>query len=188
MKAELRKEIKAKRIALTEFELSLKSKALAKNLFELPEFQEVLNVCFFVGVKNEVRTREMIEQAIMQGKRISVPLTDFENGHLHLSRLYSVDDLEENHFYLLEPREDAVEIIEPTEVDLFVIPGIAFDKKGNRLGQGKGFYDRLLPQAKPEAKKIALTFELQLVEKVPTEEHDVKMDKIVTEKRTIECK
>ena len=110
-------------------------------------------------------------------KRVAVPI--------YLSKVSSEindwEELSEGSFGILEPRTVSV-----IDVDLVVVPGMAFDINGNRLGHGRGFYDAIL--ANFNKKAIALAYETQIIKRVPVFDHDVKVDKIITEKRTIDCK
>jgi 5-formyltetrahydrofolate cyclo-ligase len=91
----------------------------------------------------------------------------------------SLDELSPGTFGILEPAGEKG--ISPEEIDLVVVPGVAFDKRGNRMGYGAGYYDSFLPKLRPEVKKVAVAFEIQVTDSLPAEEHDVKMDLIITE-------
>jgi 5-formyltetrahydrofolate cyclo-ligase len=96
-----------------------------------------------------------------------------------------MDELELGMYRILEPREDLRTVeakrLQPADLDLIMVPGVAFDRKGGRTGHGKGYYDKLLQHAKPTTPLIALAFECQMFEEIPTESHDIYMDKVVTE-------
>ena len=100
---------------------------------------------------------------------------------MHFSELNNISDLHENSFGMFEPADSKK--VDSEKIDVFVVPGIAFDKKGHRIGWGKGFYDKFFGANKTKGKKIGLAFDFQIVEKIPFEQFDVKMDLIVTEKR-----
>jgi 5-formyltetrahydrofolate cyclo-ligase len=89
-------------------------------------------------------------------------------------------------YTILEPRQECVNEVSPESIDLIIIPGVAFDGQGNRIGHGMGYYDRLL-QKKIRTHCLGLAFEFQIVESIPTEIHDVKIKKIITEERIIIC-
>ncbi|MCK8815983.1 5-formyltetrahydrofolate cyclo-ligase [Natroniella sulfidigena] len=171
---------------LTDRELLKKSMEIKKKLFELEEFEAAENIMFFVSFNNEVRTEFMIKEALKLGKNVILPITDREENRLLLSQLEDYDqELEESTYGILEPKEEYIRLIEPTELDLVVSPGLAFDRELNRLGYGGGYYDRLLSQA-PQADKVAIAFHIQIVDEVVVGDYDIPMDKVVTEQEVIE--
>ena len=184
MKEELRKELMKIRNNLSESELLEKSKQIKKRLYEMKEFQQASAILFYVSYDNEVYTHEMIKECISE-KNIVVPVTDKQKRQLLLSKLRNWNDLTIGSYDILEPKKEKLKKISIDDVDLVIVPGIGFDEKGSRLGHGKGYYDNLLNHSK--ALKIALAFEFQIVENIPTEKHDIPVDKIVTEKRIIDC-
>jgi 5-formyltetrahydrofolate cyclo-ligase len=88
-------------------------------------------------------------------------------------------------FGILEPRKESARIFNPEEIDLVIVPGVAFDEHRNRIGFGAGFYDRFLESVRPSCAKIGIAFEFQIYDEVPVEEHDIPLDLVITEKRTI---
>ncbi len=180
-KASLRKEINEKLSNNSKSEFAKKSKIIIKKLFFRPEFINSKTTLFYVSFGSEVQTHEAIKKALALGKRVAVPITDPETFEIELAEIDSFEELEEKEHAIMEPKE--IKSIEPEEIDLVVVPGIAFDLEKNRLGRGKGCYDWLLKQLK--CASIALAFESQIVEKVPVNENDERVGKIVTEKRII---
>ncbi len=187
MKSRLRGEAKMRREAHPESERIAKSGRIAEKLFSLPEFKKAKTILFYASTKHEVHTHEMIVRALLQGKRVAVPLTDMKCHCLHLSEVKSLGDLAAGRFGILEPTKETFRPVQPGEVDLVIVPGIAFDSHGNRIGYGMGFYDSLLRQMR-HAKAIALAFEFQVVDEIPAEAHDVRVHHVVTEERVIECR
>lgn len=186
MKKKIRGEVKERREAHPESERIGKSKKIAETLFSLTEFKKAKLVLFYASTKHEVHTHEMIESALMAGKRVAVPLTDMKRRCLSISEVKCLKDLAPGHFGILEPTKETFRQVSPQSVDLVIVPGIAFDLKGNRIGYGMGFYDSLLRQM-PHAKAIALAFDFQVVDEIPAEAHDVRVHKVVTEQRLVEC-
>ena len=184
MKEILRKEIKDKRIKQTKEEQRKKSKEIKENLFGLSEYRDAKTVLFYVSYDGEVFTHGMIKEALM-GKLVVVPISNTKDETLSLSLLGSWDDLEPGSYDILEPKKECIRKISIDEIDLIIVPGVAFDFAGNRMGHGKGYYDKLLNTTK--AATVGLCFEFQLVEKIPTEPHDKPVDIIITEKRVITC-
>jgi len=175
-KAFLREQVLEKRKSISKEEVHEKSLKIFENLFSLKEVSEAQNVALYISFNNEVETRQIIEKLWKIGKNVFVPVV--ENGSFSFAKLTSFENLRENQFGILGPCEK--EIIDPKEIDLFVVPGLAFDSSGNRLGWGKGYYDIFFNKNKISAKKIGLAFELQIVEKISHKPHDVKMDFLLT--------
>lgn len=159
------------------------SRAICRRFMDLPEYAAAQTVMFYVDVRSEVRTRADLPAALASDKRIIVPWC--KDGELELFHLHSMDELEQGAFKILEPsqrlREAPERQVSPAELDLVMVPGVAFDRRGGRMGHGFGYYDKLLEHARTDAPLIALAFECQLVDEVPMQSHDVFMDAVVTE-------
>jgi 5-formyltetrahydrofolate cyclo-ligase len=186
MKEGLRKEGIQIRKNLPETELMEKSKQIKKRLYKMKEFQQASTILFYVSYDNEVYTHDLIKESLSSGKNVIVPITDKEKHCLVLSKLKAWEDLECSTYSILEPKKNCVHKVSLDEIDLILVPGVVFDESGNRIGHGVGYYDGLLKNSK-NACHIGLAFEVQLVDSIPVEEHDVKVDKIVTEERVIHC-
>jgi len=186
MKEELRKEGMQIRKNLPEMELMEKSKQIKKRLYKMKEFQQASTILFYVSYDNEVYTHDMIKEHLSNGKNVVVPITDAEKHCLILSKLNSWEDLECSTYSILEPKKNGIREVSLDKIDFVLVPGVVFDESGNRIGHGVGYYDKLLKNSK-NAIHIGLAFELQIVDNIPAEEHDVKVDKIVTEERIINC-
>ena len=156
----------------------------------LPEYQAARTVLFYLDVRSEVRTRHTLPEALQSGKRIVVPYC--VAGELELFHLTSMEELSVGMYKILEPKAELRELSEkkvaPAELDLVMVPGVAFDRTGARMGHGKGYYDKLLQHARPDAPLVALAFECQMFPEIPTAAHDIFMDKIITEKGIYEGK
>jgi 5-formyltetrahydrofolate cyclo-ligase len=128
----------------------------------------------------------MIKECLSIGKKVLVPFSDTKNRILILSELNSWEDLTPGSYGILEPKEE--KIIQPSsdKIDLIIVPGVGFDEDGRRIGHGKGYYDDLLKYSK-DTISIGLAFEIQILDKIPTEKHDIAVNKIITEKRLIDC-
>ena len=159
------------------------SAAIGRLLAGLPEYSRARTISWFVGVKSEVTTLPMIGDALGAGRHVALPCVT--PAGLRLVRIESLDELVPAPFGLLEPalrfRQEPSRQVRPADVDFFAVPGVAFDKRGGRLGHGKAYYDGLLAQARPDACRAGLCFELQIVDQVPMEAHDIRMDFVVTE-------
>lgn len=179
IKEELRRDMRAKRRAMTAGEVQEKSAEIQKRLFSLDCIKNAGTVCTFISAFKEPDTTEIIQKLRKTGKNIAVPVTDTENVTLSLSYIDSLEDFKKGAYGIPEPK--IMDIAHAADIDVILVPGLAFDKNGGRMGFGKGFYDRLLSDTR--AVKIGLCYEFQLFDKIPTETHDVPMDLIVTEER-----
>jgi 5-formyltetrahydrofolate cyclo-ligase len=160
------------------------SQRICRKLVELPEYQGARTVLYYVDVRSEVRTRHSLPDALGHGKKIVVPYC--VEGELELFHLTGMDELAVGMYRILEPKPELRSLPEKKvtveELDLIVVPGVAFDRSGARMGHGFGYYDKLLWKARADAPLVALAFECQLFDEIPTEAHDVFMDRIITEK------
>jgi 5-formyltetrahydrofolate cyclo-ligase len=179
-KAALRRQIRAIRAGVED--PIGRSDEIVKTLETLPGYRRAVTIAFYVNVRNEARTRGAIAAAIDQEKAACVPAVD--GSQLKLYRVKSLAELSPGAFGVPEPsaavRAEAERLVVPCEVDAFVVPGLAFDRNGGRLGYGRGYYDRLLATA-PQAFKIGLAYDCQLVRLVPMAPTDVRVDCVVTE-------
>jgi 5-formyltetrahydrofolate cyclo-ligase len=187
-KKNLRKKILALRDALSEEERKQKSLSIRHYLFSLPEFASAQTVAFFISFKTEVLTESMIRDALSRFKKVVVPITDLTKRRLVFSRLIDFsEDLSPGTWGILEPKPACVRPVSLEEIDLVITPGAVFDRMGNRIGYGGGFYDGLLSSVGKPA--VGLAFSLQIIERVPTEPgHDVPVDMIITEEGITRCK
>ena len=181
LKTAIRKQAHENRRSQTEKDSV--SKKIVNRFIELPEYQAAHTIMFYVDVRDEVRTRQALPAAVASGKRIIVPYC--VNGELELFWLENMEELELGMYRILEPKHELRSVeskrLQPTDLDLVMVPGVAFDRTGGRTGHGKGYYDKLLQHARLDAPLIALAFECQMFESIPVESHDIYMDKIVTE-------
>ncbi len=180
MKTSLRKQVAEVRDRLSPELRELYSREIQKRVFLLPEFLYASAVMFFASFRSEVNTLPMIRQALTAGKRVILPKVKGNDLALFEIKDFNKDTVP-GAWNIPEPREARPVTIK--EVDLMIVPGLAFDEQGNRLGYGAGFYDRILPYYDKET--IALAFEIQIVPGVPVLTHDIPVKKIVTEKRVI---
>lgn len=162
------------------------SASIVDRFMALPEYHAAQTVMFYVDVRDEVRTRHALPAAIASGKRIVIPYC--VDGELELFHLESMDELEVGMYKILEPRADLRDVtakrLQASDLDLVMVPGVAFDRQGGRTGHGKGYYDKLLEHARLDAPLVALAFESQMFPEIPCESHDIYMDKVVTEQAT----
>lgn len=159
------------------------SRVIVERFMSLPEYAAAKTVMFYIDVRDEVRTRHALPDAIQGDKRIIIPYC--VDGELELFHLESMDELDVGMYKILEPKKQLREItakrLQAEDLDLIMVPGVAFDRTGGRTGHGKGYYDKLLEHARADTPLVALAFECQLFPEIPCEEHDIYMDKVVTE-------
>lgn len=159
------------------------SQQVMARVMQLPEYQRAKTVMFYVDVRTEVRTRQALPEALASGKRVVIPYC--VDGELELFHLESMDELELGMYRILEPKAElrsvAAKRTPVEELDLILVPGVAFDRRGGRTGHGKGYYDKLLEHALSATPLVALAFECQLFPEIPMQDHDIYMDKVVTE-------
>lgn len=184
MKKKIQGEIKEKRKEHPKGEVETKSRKIMERLFEMSEFAAAETVLFYASKPDEVQTFEMMRKAMSLGKRVVLPITIREEKRLILSELKSVDDLVQGEFGVMEPPEQIEVLL--NEIEVVIVPGIAFDEEGDRIGHGMGYYDKLLKHL-PDATFIGLAFEFQIVEDIPEEDHDVNVHRIITEERVVTC-
>jgi 5-formyltetrahydrofolate cyclo-ligase len=160
------------------------SRTICEKFVSLREFAAARTVMFYVDVRTEVRTRDYLATALTHGKKIVVPWCN-DQGELELFWLKSMDDLAIGMYKILEPKLELRNLperhVSVAELDLIMVPGVAFTREGGRMGHGKGYYDKLLEHARPDAPLVAFAFECQLFPEIPTQAHDVFMDMIITE-------
>jgi 5-formyltetrahydrofolate cyclo-ligase len=181
IKKDFRHAHKLIRFGLSEKERGEKSAVIGKKLKLLPEYLTSKNIMFYVSFSTEVNTHEMIKDCLNADKNVYVPVIDLKKKCVHVSVLSDFDDLVESTYGILEPRSECRELISSKKIDIIIVPGLGFDPKGNRIGYGAGFYDTLLNKNK-DPLKVALAFECQIKEDVPTGPNDMKMNVIITEK------
>ena len=186
MKDRLRKSIEQKRNTLSTSEVLEKSSRIKKRIFEMDLFRDAQTILFYVSYGNEVYTHDMIKESISLGKTVVVPKSVTKNNALILSRLTDWNNLEVGAYNILEPKQESIEQVDVESIDLIIVPGVVFDESGNRIGHGKGYYDRLLNDSQ-NISNIGLAFELQMIDNIESEKHDEKIDVIITEDRIMKC-
>jgi 5-formyltetrahydrofolate cyclo-ligase len=180
LKKEIRKQVLSARDGMPPAERAKKSREIEERLFSLSEFQSSRVVMFFASFRSEVETERMIRRTLRAGKRVVLPKV--KGAELGLFEIRDFDnDVSPGAWNIPEPRESAP--VEIRDIDLIILPGAAFDERGNRVGYGAGFYDKLLPGFQKST--VALAFEVQMAPRVPASAHDIPVQKIITEKRVI---
>jgi 5-formyltetrahydrofolate cyclo-ligase len=159
------------------------SAVIFERLVRLPQYAQARIVLCYVSFRSEVSTHAFIARMWADGKRVVVPYCEAQ--HLELFCLDSFDDVAPGTLGILEPKPELRgqdhRRAKVQEIDLLVVPGLAFDRQGGRLGYGKGYFDRLLPGARADALVAAVAFECQVFDAVPMRAYDVRVDAVITE-------
>jgi len=158
-------------------EIMDKSAIIKEKLFALKEFQDAQKILFYSSSSSEVRTMEMVEEAVCMGKSIVLPA--IKGKETIFVEVKSSAGLQKNKEGVPEPRADNKEEVKPEELDLIVASNVAFTEDCKRLGRGWGFFDKIF--AKTRARRVGLAFDIQLTDDLPMEEHDQYLDLLVTE-------
>ena len=179
-KFELRSYMVNKRSRITAKIRTEKSEIIINKLRSLQVYLDAKLILVYVSFRSEVETHSFINQALRDGKRIAVPLTISDAKLLLPCEIFSLDDLAPRTLGILEPDKNNTNEVNRKDIDLAVVPGLAFDLHGNRLGFGAGYYDRFLPSLRKDAITIGVCFDEQLVEQLPVEVFDVPLDGVLT--------
>lgn len=187
-KSVLRKQMQTVRSELSDRET--RSQAICDRWLQSDLHRNARAIVGYVNVRSEVSTRALIESCWQTNRRVAVPYC--VDRHLELTWITAWTDLESGRFGILEPieplRTDATRCPQVAELDVILVPGVAFDRQGGRLGHGQGFYDRLLSQVSQQTTLVGVAFDCQIVPHIPTEPHDVPMDFVLTESALHACR
>jgi 5-formyltetrahydrofolate cyclo-ligase len=182
---DLRQMILTKRDHLSSDEQQYKSRQILDNLTAIKPFSKVSTLFSYVNFRSEAATMDLIYYCLQRPVKVTVPLT--LTGEKKLISYLITDpkkDLVPGYCNIPEPLQ-TLPVIDPKTIDLVILPGSVFDFNGGRLGYGGGYYDRFLQYSAPQALKIGLAFDLQIVDKVPVLAHDQKLDWLITESRAV---
>jgi 5-formyltetrahydrofolate cyclo-ligase len=178
-KSALREQMRRRLAELTAADVRAHSAAVWERLAGLPQFATAGCVCAYVSTGHEIETHGLIRQLLAIGRRVCAPAFV---GEYQPAQIRDFDaDLAKGKFGILEPRT-----VTPARPDVWLVPGLAFDPRGNRLGRGRGFYDAMLRQAR--GPKLALAHDFQLLDEIPADAHDARVDFVITESRVVTCK
>lgn len=182
---ETRNRIKKLRSNQTDLDRGSKSVAIGKRLGSLHEFQTARAIAFYSSTQGEVNTDGMIDSSLREGKKISMPKVDTKSVDITFYQIHSRKDMKLGKYGILEPPRNHGSVVTGPELDIIIVPGIAFDPNCDRLGYGKGHYDSFLREI--GAMKVGLAFDFQIVPKINRVEGDVQMDLVITESRLLRC-
>ena len=185
MKQDIRTQILDLRSRMDEKERAEADLQIAERLFAMPAYKEARKVYCYASIRDEVSTKKILEQTLRNGKRLSVPRVEGKR-RMEFNVIRSILDLSPGFCDIPEPGPWCSEAPLPGEGSIVILPGSAFDRKGNRIGYGGGYYDSYLEHCN-KCIKVGLAYDLQCVEEIITDPHDVQVDYIITEKEIIQC-
>jgi 5-formyltetrahydrofolate cyclo-ligase len=185
MKNAIRKEALGKRDRIPKELKGTKDSSIKQRLLALPEFLSARSVLVYASFRSEVETSGIIRESLSMGKRAILPKVDKGRHRLLLYEIKNPDELVSGFMGIPEPFQSEEREVLLEDIDLVIIPGAGYDYAGNRLGYGGGYYDKLLSGRQKKMPLIAIAYEEQLVDAIPAEKHDVRVDMIVTDLRVI---
>lgn len=184
-KAQLRAGLKKQRDSLSVAEKNLAAEKTFLHVVQFPEWQKAQTVCLYVSFQGELPTPDLIQAALKAGKRVVLPRVATDEVSCTLHAVTDTRSLIISALGISEP-DAQLPTIEASQVDLFLVPGMGFDRAGHRLGHGAGFYDRLLASSK--GFHLGYGYDFQIVPVIPTEAHDVVMNAIATPSGIIDAR
>lgn len=179
-KEELRNEIRNRKRQFTQAQLGKLSYSVISQLQQHPRIKAAQTLLLYYSLSDEVNTHEWITQLAKEGKTVLLPVV-IDKENMVLREYTGIQDLTEGRFHILEPTGKLFPENRYGEIELGIIPGMGFDNMGNRLGRGKGYYDRFLKNFQ-KLYKIGVCFHFQKVHKIPLESHDQSMDEVIINK------
>ncbi|MFO7760926.1 MAG: 5-formyltetrahydrofolate cyclo-ligase [Thermodesulfobacteriota bacterium] len=182
----LRKTVLARRDSLTGTAIKEKSSLILDRFLTIEELSRASCVMLYVNYRSEVNTRPLIAGLRDKGITVAAPVIDADHYRLIPYIIENAsEDLIPGYCGIPEPDAGKLPELDPAELDIVLVPGSVFDPAGGRLGYGGGYYDRFLSREAPHALAVGLAYELQIVTKVPLQDHDIFLDRIVTEERLL---
>jgi len=185
-KQEIRSQVEEKLDAIPKKEIMAKYGTIEDQLFDFANFREAEVMLLYINHPHEMDTRNILKRCSEATKNIVLPLFRPENNGTKLYKVANIDtDLKPGPNNILEPDPDRCKPVPIDDIDIAIIPGIAFDEKGGRLGIGSGRYDRIMSRLPITARRVSCALEDQMTHQVPMESHDKYVDIIITDKRII---
>lgn len=184
----LRRDILARRRSLSEKEIAVKSQKILEHFRPWTSYQTCETIMLYLSMPDEVQTDLLIHDALQQGKRVCVPLLGEKYGEMSAVEIKSLEDLSVGKFGLRTPKSAEAKTIDPSLIDLVVVPAVVFDRQGNRIGMGAGYYDRFLAQVRVNTILLGLAFFCQIKENIVSEAHDIQMQWLLTEDGFLACR
>ncbi len=183
-KSQIRNTVRGLRSVMGLEQKQQLSLVIQTNALSLPIYREAKVVMAYLNNQDEVQTNEIIKDILSSGKRLIVPYCQMNN--IIPCEIFDIQqDIVKGAFGIGQPHSERLKPVDSKDIDVVFVPGIAFDHEGNRIGFGKGFYDRFLPTLRNEVPKIGLAFACQIIDQVQVDEHDYKMSLLITENGVI---
>ena len=189
-KREIRREVRGRISSISEEAGREYSAAAVRLLLDRPEWKKTQRVLAFLALRDELDLSEALKLGLVNGKSVALPRFIPEEGRYCAALLPVAENfamLSLGRFGILEPSA-AAPMVPLNQLDFILVPGVAFDPSGGRLGRGKGFYDRLLAETNNSCIKCGVALEEQIVAEIPVEAHDIAMNFILTPSRWLTCK
>jgi 5-formyltetrahydrofolate cyclo-ligase len=184
----LRAQLLVARRGYSRNALQARSRIIVRTVLGLDEIAKATTVASYVGKEGEVETAGIVGKLLARGKRVLVSVTDRKNHAIVFSELRGLDELAPGTFGILEPKPNALRPRALDEAHVIIVPGVAWDERGFRLGYGKGYFDAALAALDKPVPLIGLAFEFQIVPRIPEEHQDIPVDMLVSDRRTIKCR
>jgi 5-formyltetrahydrofolate cyclo-ligase len=186
-KEQLRATVLLQRRSLSPSEIALWSGMIQERVLQFPPYIMSCAVALYSPIGNEAGTDLIRDHALTTGKKLFYPRLG-RGTNLDLVRVQTPEELKPGCYGILEPTGDKIMTPQDHEGLVVFVPGLAFDLRGNRLGRGKGWYDRLLAGFSEGVRCVALAFEFQIIEELPAERWDRRVHHVITERRVIDCR
>ncbi len=161
--------------------------AIREAFLASPEYRAAETVMFYASFGNEVSTWELIRHALASGKTAALPFIGDTPGEMTARWFSSIEHLSAGCYGIMQPVPETTRELDAASIDLIVVPGLAFDREGRRLGFGGGYYDRYLNLMRSGAYAIALAYDAQIVDRVPSDCHDMRVPVVITDRERIDC-
>ena len=185
-KKSLRKRMRELRSEIPARERQILSARMTAELSRQYFYQEASVIMAYASMTEEVQLYDLMKFSLDIGKRVCIPYIKGK-GVMDAVELFGMDDLVVDDYSILTVCEERRRVVDPSSIGCIIVPGTAFSPSGARVGMGGGHYDRFLGMSAPHAYRVVLAFDFQVVEDIPLEDFDVRVDTIITEKRTIRC-
>jgi len=186
LKKEFRKKVISERKKQNPDIINSNSQLIFQNLFKLDEIKKAKTVMAYLDFNNEVKTDSIINYLLSKKQKAVVPISIVEERKLFLSEIKDIEtEVSIGTYGIREPKSEFIRPINSQDIDIVIVPAVAYDTNGYRLGYGGGYYDRFLDSLRDDCITIGIAFEIQIFDEVPKEDHDAQLDYIITEKRII---
>jgi 5-formyltetrahydrofolate cyclo-ligase len=184
----IRQDMRRRRDAMSLDDVLNLSRAVEDRLFACKDLSACQNLMFFLSFGNEVRTDEMIMRSLTEGRQVYVPRLITRERRLEVCEITDMDqEFELGSYDIREPSRSNSKVVSPSIIDAVIAPGLAFDRSGGRIGYGGGYFDWLFKQLPDEALRIGVTYGFQVVDSIPQDSWDERVQTIFTENDTINC-